>query len=93
MVIVEQPCIEAWSLLTLCDLLNAQKHPFRPSNQLASEASSPGGASREATAPGTFIQPGATLSGTSPGRATTEPGTSEPDHSARHKRNHKGGKR
>jgi len=53
MEIVERPTLSITALLSLRDLIDAQPRTPEPSGTIASEASSPGGASDEPTPPGT----------------------------------------
>ena len=55
MEIVEHPTLSITALLSLRDLIDAQPRTPEPSGTIASEASSPGGASDEPTAPGSFV--------------------------------------
>ena len=50
--IVERPILAGAALLSLRELIDAQPRASKPSNTVASEASSPGGASDEPVPPG-----------------------------------------
>jgi hypothetical protein len=50
--VVERPTLAVTALLSLCELINAQPRASKPSNTVASEASSPGGVSDEPVPPG-----------------------------------------
>jgi hypothetical protein len=52
MQIVERPTLAVAGLLSLRELIDAQLRASKPANTVASEASSPGGASDEPVAPG-----------------------------------------
>lgn len=52
MQVVEGPILAVTALLSLCELINAQPRTSKPSNTVASEASSPGGVSDEPVPPG-----------------------------------------
>ena len=52
MEIVERPALSIAALLSLRDLIDAHPRASKPSNTVASEVSSPGGASSESTTPG-----------------------------------------
>ena len=52
MQIVERPTLTVVALLSLRELIDAQPRTSKPSNTVASEASSPGGASDEPVPPG-----------------------------------------
>jgi hypothetical protein len=54
MEIVERPTLAITALFALRELIDAQPRTSEPSSTIASEASSPGGASHEPTTPGIF---------------------------------------
>jgi hypothetical protein len=80
MEIVDSPCLQAWSLLVLHELLDAQKTPVPSAvNQVASEASSSGGAPHEPATTGTFISGASTPAGATSTHPTAMQGVAEPD--------------
>ena len=73
MEIVERPALAITALLGLRELIDVQPCTPEPSSTIASEASSPGGASREPTTPGSSSLGDSPHTGVAAGHATALP--------------------
>jgi hypothetical protein len=96
MEIVQCPTLAITALLALRALVDAQQWTPEPSDTVASEASSPGGASSESTTPGSSSLGDSPHAGGAAGYATTLPRVAEPHAAGSREHNpnqHRGGER